>query len=144
MIDVESRVSVKRPVRDVFRFLNDASNEPKWHTDVLEVKPASSGPAAPGATFSLRFKPMMGHSAGTMKILEVEQNRRLVSQIDLGPMHPRVTYTFGSEGAMTTVSRRVQVEPPGMMKLMPFMMKRMVRKKGETFLLNLKQNLEKE
>ena len=67
MIGVESTVVINRPVEDVFAFASDQTNEPKWHTDVLEVHPASGGPVGPGSTsvWAIKFMGTQGiHDGG--------------------------------------------------------------------------------
>ena len=46
MISVESDAVIDRPVQDVFAFVSDPTNEPKWHTDILEIRPAPDSLAA--------------------------------------------------------------------------------------------------
>ena len=39
MISMEHSVVINRPIEDVFAFVADQGNEPKWHKDVLEAHP---------------------------------------------------------------------------------------------------------
>jgi len=44
MIKFENSISIERPVAEVFAFLSDFENIPKWNYYVLEVKKISEGP----------------------------------------------------------------------------------------------------
>jgi len=39
MSSLDHSVAIDRPTEDVFANVADQTNEPKWHTDVLEVRP---------------------------------------------------------------------------------------------------------
>lgn len=67
MIDVARSITINRPVAEVFAYVSDVSNEPAWHTDVLEARQTSEGPIGIGTTFLIRVKPSMGVSEGSRK-----------------------------------------------------------------------------
>lgn len=140
---VESSASIARPVKDVFDFVSDVRNDPQWHTDILEVRPAGEGPVGVGTVFSVRFKPFMGQSEGTVTVSEFEPHNRVVLKGKMGKMAPTLTYTFEAEGSGTTrFSRAVEMDPPGLMRLMAPLMKGMFRKQNAGFAANLKRVLE--
>jgi len=41
----ENTVTIERPVEDVFAFLADGTNNPRWRPGVLDVTPLAGGPA---------------------------------------------------------------------------------------------------
>jgi uncharacterized protein YndB with AHSA1/START domain len=138
---VERSVSIARPPSDVFAFVSDIRNDPKWHTDVLEAR-ASGEPIGVGTVFEVKVKPSMGVSGGTMTVAEFEPPRRLVLQGRMGKMEPRVSYTVEQEGSGARYTRMVEIPTKGVMGLMAPMMKRMIGKANDGFLANLKRVLE--
>ena len=142
MIDVERSITIDRVPKDVYAFVADTENEPRWHTDVLEVRRHDKGPVKVGSKANLKFKPMMGHSEGTLQIMHLEPPRQIELDIVFGAMKPHVTFRFEPEGPGTKVTRRVQIKAPGAMRLFPFLMRRMVAKRSNRFLANLKTELE--
>ena len=144
MIDVTVGISINRPVEDVFRFVADTANDPKWHTDALEVRRMTDGPVGKGTTYHLRLKPSMGVSEGTVEMAEFQPNRRQVLRGDMGKMKPTITYLFQPAGSGTAFTRRVQFELPGMMRLMQPLVRGMVKKRNTAFLANLKRVLEQQ
>lgn len=141
MIDLERSVSIARSPKDVYAFVSRTENEPRWHTDVLQVKRVDSGPLKVGSRFDLKFKPMMGKSEGTLEFAKLAP-AQIEQDIVFGSMKPHITFRFEPEEKGTRVTRRVQIKAPGMMKLMPFLMRRMVSKRSDLFLANLKTELE--
>lgn len=85
----------------------------------------------------------MGVSEGTAEVVDFEPNRRHVLEVDYGRMRPRITHLLESAGGGTTVTRRVQFELPGMMRLLQPMVGIMARRRNAASLANLKRVLER-
>lgn len=138
---VERSTYIEKAPAEVFAIISDVRNDPKWHTDVLEAK-TSSESVGVGTVFDVKVKPSMGVSQGTMTVSRYEPGRLVEFQGKMGKMTPTVTNICEPEGNGARVSRRVQIEPPGVMRLMSPMIKRMVAKSNDGFLANLKRLLE--
>ena len=138
---VEKSTAIARPPSEVFDFVSDIRNDPAWHTDVLEVR-SSTDTVGPGTVFDVKVKPAMGVSEGTMTVSRYEPGRLIEFQGRMGKMQPTVTNKVEPEGTGSRVTRRVDLEPPGMMRLMTPMIKMMIGKSNVGFLANLKRVLE--
>jgi uncharacterized protein YndB with AHSA1/START domain len=138
MIEVENGAHVNAGVEDVFRFVTDATNEPKWHTDVLSVEPLQEGPMKVGNTYrwTMRF---MGKREGMVEVVGLEPNRLAQLAVRKGPMGltPTITLRFEPDGNGSRFSRAVLMEPKGFSKMMAPMMRSMVPKKNAEFVQNL-------
>lgn len=51
MIEFENRIVIDRPVEEVFAFVSEFENIPKWNYYVLEVTKTSEGPLGVGTTY---------------------------------------------------------------------------------------------
>ena len=142
MVDVSSSILIERPVEDVFAYVTDVTNDPAWHTDVLEARKTTEGPPGVGTVWHAKFKPSMGISEGDMQVVSFEPNREQVMRGDVGPMHPTLTYLLEPVDAGTRFTRRVQISVSGWMKIMAPMMGLMLPKQNKGFLTNLKRVLE--
>jgi carbon monoxide dehydrogenase subunit G len=142
MISAEASTSIARTPADVFEFVSDFRNDPQWHTDILEVRPTGPGPIGKGSAFAIKLKPFMGNSEGTVTVSEYEPPHRVVLKGQMGKMAPTLTLTVEPEGQGSRFTRGVEVEPPGIMKLMAPLMKGMFRKRNAGFVANLKRVLE--
>ena len=142
MVDTSASVTIARPVEDVFAYVTDVTNDPAWHSDILEARKATEGPVGVGTKWHAKFKPSMGISEGDMEVVTFEPNRRQVMRGEIGPMHPTLTYLLEPSDGGTKFTRHVQIRVSGMMKVMQPMMAMMVPKQNKGFLANLKRVLE--
>ncbi len=143
MIDVTVSTTISRPVGEVFAFVAEMENEPQWHTDILEVERLTAGEVGKGTNYRIQFRPQpMSPGEATVEIVEFEVDRRIVSRSDMGNMKPTMTYVFEEADGGTQVTRRIQIDISGIMKLMSPMAKMMVRRRNVGFIDNLKQVLE--
>jgi uncharacterized protein YndB with AHSA1/START domain len=142
MADRSDSITIDRPVDEVWAYVTDVTNDPAWHTDILEATKMSEGPICTGTVWHARFKPAMGISEGDMRVVTFEPDRRQVMKGDIGPMHPTLTYFFEASDAGTTFTRHVQISVSGWMKIMSPMMGMMLPKQNKGFLANLKRVLE--
>ncbi len=124
-----------------FGYIADVRNDPSWHTDVLEVR-SSTDVVGIGTVFNVKVKPSMGVSEGTMTVSRFEPGHLIEFEGRMGKMDPTVTNICDPDAPGTRVTRRVEVDPPGIMRLMSPLMKRMIGKSNEGFLVNLKRLLE--
>jgi carbon monoxide dehydrogenase subunit G len=140
-VKVERTISIARPPSDVFGYISDVRNDPAWHTDVLDVS-SSTDHVGVGTVFNVRVKPSMGVSEGTMTVSRLEPGKLVEFQGHMGKMAPTVTNICEPDGPGTRVTRRVELEPPGVMRVMSPMIKRMIGKSNDGFLASLKKLLE--
>lgn len=142
MITYEGTESIARQPAEVFAFVSDVRNEPRWHTDILEARLIEGGSVAKGSTFAVKFKPFMGQSEGTITIVEYDAPRRVVFRGRTGKMEPTVIHTVEPDDGGSRFTRRLEMEPPGLMRLMAPLMGGMFRKQNAGFVANLKRVLE--
>jgi uncharacterized protein YndB with AHSA1/START domain len=140
-MQVERKISIARPPAEVFSHIADVRNDPSWHTDVWEVR-SSTDVVGMGTVFNVKVKPSMGVSEGTMTVSRFEPGKLIEFQGRMGKMAPTVTNICEPEAQGTRVTRRVELEPPGVMRVMTPLNKRMIAKSNEGFLANLKRLLE--
>ena len=142
MVSVEVSETIARPPADVFAFVSDMRNESQWHTDVLQADLTAGTTVGQGSTFAVRYKPMMGMSEATSTVVEYDPPRKVVFDIDMGKMHGTNTMVIEADGDASRITRRVDVEPGGFLKIMSPVMGGMIRKANAGFLANLKRVLE--
>jgi carbon monoxide dehydrogenase subunit G len=140
-MQVERSIAIARTPADVFAYISDIRNDPSWHTDVLEVR-SSTDAVGMGTVFDVKVKPSMGVSQGTMTVARLEPGRLVEFKGQMGKMAPTVTNVCEPDGTGTRVTRRVELEPPGLMRLMTPLIARMIGKSNERFLANLKRVME--
>jgi carbon monoxide dehydrogenase subunit G len=73
MLEIENTIRVERPISEVFEFLADLENIPKWNYYILDVRKLSDGPIGIGTTYHQVRKT----DEQDLRITELEQNHRL-------------------------------------------------------------------
>ena len=86
----------------------------------------------------------MGQSEGTATVSEYEPPRRVVFQGRMGKMAPTLILTVEPKGQGSRFTRRVEMESPGLLRLMAPFMGGAFRKRNAGFVANLKRLLESE
>lgn len=142
MIKLEHTVVIDRPVADVFAYVADQTNEPKWHTDVVEVSP--EGPIELGSTVTWQLN-FMGKSQYVNEVTAFEPQRRIQFTARRGPLKPTLTHTFEQADGQTRYTRGVQIPLQGMFRLVGPVMKATgaADKRTARFAQNLKELLER-
>ena len=84
----------------------------------------------------------MGHSEGTLTVAKYEPPRRLELRGQMGKMAPNLTLSVEPQGDSSRFTRRVEMEVPGIMRLLAPFMKGTFRKQNAGFVQNLKKVLE--
>jgi len=142
MLSTEASEAIARSPQDVFAFVADVRNDPKWHTDVTEASLTQGDGSSVGSVYTIKVKPQMGMTGGTVKVAEYSAPSKIVYDVDMGRMKPTTTFTVQPDGSGARISRKVEMETTGLMKLMAPLMGGMFRKRNVMFLGNLKRVME--
>jgi hypothetical protein len=147
-ITAESSAIIGRSVQDVWAFVSHPMNEPKWHTDILEIRSASDSAGGPptnwidGTTLLVTVQ-FMGRREYEVEITGLEANRRLQFTTRTGPLKPVSTYLLESADDGTRFTRHVDMPLHGPMRIFGPLMRRDLEKRNARFVQNLKALLEK-
>ncbi len=117
MIDQKHTVVIDRPVDEVFAYVADPTNEPKWHLDVLEVQGTTDGPLRLGITLNWKVK-FLGLKNYRVEATAFEPNRFIEITARDGPVLPTVTHGFEPSGTGTRYTRRVRFQPTGIFRVL--------------------------
>jgi carbon monoxide dehydrogenase subunit G len=110
-------VTVKRAPADVFAFLADGLNAPKWRSGVLDV--ALKSGQGTGAVYSQGVKGPGGRRiAADYEISAFEPDRRIAFKAIAGPVRPIGSFELAPAGDGTSVTFSLQAELGGLQKLL--------------------------
>jgi uncharacterized membrane protein len=77
MINVEVSTNINRPIADVFAYVANFENHPKWENNFQKVKLLASTPSGVGTTYQCELK-LPGQSATSkFEITEYEVNKKI-------------------------------------------------------------------
>src|SRR5438876_11007580 len=130
MFSTSGSTSIDRPAAEVFAFIADVRNDPRWHTDVLAAK-LIEGTAVDGhSMFEIETKPVMGVSGGTVEVSQYEPPSRIVFDVRMGKLQPNTTFTVVPDTTGCRVTRPIDMERQGVRRAMaPFMIGMLIKRK---------------
>src|ERR1043166_6623368 len=130
MIDVTHTVTIDRPVSEVFNFVAETSNEPKWDIDVQEVVQPTQGPLTAGTRYEWVLK-LLGTKRIAGEVTAFESNRLIELTTKEVPILPKITHTFEADWGQNIYTRRIRSDPSGLLNLLESLMKRVPRKQRQ-------------
>jgi uncharacterized protein YndB with AHSA1/START domain len=142
MINVEVSTTIDKPVPEVFAFVEDETNIPRWDPDLVKATRTSAGSTGPGTTFDLEIKPFMGETKGRGEVVAYEPNRLIELQFVMGRLNPHVSHIFQPADGGTRFTRRVKMQPSGVLRMMSPLLAPMMRKRNVKYLETLKRLVE--
>jgi len=143
MINVEESIVINRPIEEVFGFVANFENHPKWESNFQKVKLLTSTPTGVGTIYQCELK-LPGQTA-TLKfeITEYEVNKKIAFEAEAaGPAKPNGSFLFEPAAGGTKITLVPRPEFRGLFKLLEPMMAGYVRKQNQEHLIKLKQILE--
>lgn len=107
---------VGRPLRDVFAFLVDFENVPRWNYAIVETTKVSPGPTGVGTRYR-QGRRIPRRSEESFEVTEFVPERRLAISGRLGPFDSEVAYDLESEGSGTRLVNTVRLRSGGLGRL---------------------------
>jgi uncharacterized protein YndB with AHSA1/START domain len=141
MFTIEQSVTIARPVDQVFAFLADTDNIPRWRPDVLEAR-SGGGPLEMGREFDevINFG---GRKTQTFRVDVFEPNEILeVAAIAGLGIRPTQRYVLSNSDGATTVSIRVTVRTLGLFRFLEPLLPKMIAAKWRDYSDRLRALLE--
>jgi carbon monoxide dehydrogenase subunit G len=109
-------ITIARSPHDVFEFISDLENVPKWNYAIAETRKASEGPVAVGTRYR-QLRSLPNRSEETLQVTEFEPDRRFAFEGGLGPFKGTLTYELEEIGGRTRLTNNADLEPRGIAKL---------------------------
>jgi carbon monoxide dehydrogenase subunit G len=114
MASFENTVIIQRPVEDVFAFLADFENVPKWNYAIIETRKISPGPVGVGTAYR-QTRSVPSRSEEGFEVTVFEPARRLEVQGQIGPFKARTSYLLAPAGSGTRLANAVELESSGLL-----------------------------
>lgn len=117
MQSAQHQVVIARPVAEVFAFVADGLNGPKWRPGVLDVRLVSGHGV--GATYKQGVKGPGGRRIDAdHQVTAYQPNRRLAFRAIAGPVRPTGEYRFDEVDGGTRVAFSLQADLSGIKRLL--------------------------
>jgi uncharacterized protein YndB with AHSA1/START domain len=133
--DFRATVVIDRPIDEVFAFLSDGENDPKFSPRVLQIAKTTDGPPAVGTVYASTVKDAGMKTQREFKLTEFEPPTRIRwAEVSKNLVTaPEGGYDFAPEGERTRVTIYNVLEGHGLGKLIAPLALRSARKGADDF-----------
>jgi uncharacterized protein YndB with AHSA1/START domain len=142
MTRVEGEIIISRPVEEVFDFVANECNEPRYNARMTRAEQISSGPIGVGTRFHAELKTRGRTMPMTVEVTEFERPRRLASRTRSSMMETAGALTFDAVSGGTRMRWSWDVRPRGMLRLITPLVGVLGRRQERAIWAGLKQLLE--
>jgi uncharacterized protein YndB with AHSA1/START domain len=143
MVHIEGEIVIDRPVGEVFDFVADECNEPRFNPQMRRAEKISDGPIGAGTRFRAEMISMGRPVEMEIEFIGFERPRRLASTTHMSSMDVRYVLTFEPVPEGTRMRWSGDLQPRGILKLMGPIVARLGRRQESRIWAGLKQLLEK-
>jgi len=142
VIAFETKVRINRGIEEVFAYVSDPLNFPRWNSAVKAVRKTSVGEDGVASTYSMERELPTGRAINELEVVASEPPRTFAIRTTAGPTPFLYRYQFSAENGETVVNLDAQVEVEGAAAFLPQLARRLVKKGVNDNLATLKQILE--
>jgi uncharacterized protein YndB with AHSA1/START domain len=109
-MEFRNTLTIRRPIEEVFAFLADFENVPRWNHAIESTTKTSPGPVGVGSTYrQIRLEP--SRSEEGFEVTVFEPGSRLAIDGEIGPFHARVDYRLEPIEGATRLINDVELQP---------------------------------
>ena len=142
MIRLAAAVDIARPAPEVFAFLADIGNAPKWQRGVVSAHKLSDGPVRAGTRFTESMHVMGMEFAANCEVTVFDAPRSLTMVADGKLVHYEGGFTLSPATSGTRLSLAGTVALKGFWRLLGPIMGREIRKESQAELEDIKKAIE--
>jgi uncharacterized membrane protein len=142
MFTFERNIFINRPPQEVFDFMSDPTNDPKWRDSAISAEWTSEGPPGVGSTVRSVDKILGREMESTSEITAWDRPHRWGQKSVGGPMPYEMTVKFEAKEQGTQLTLNGNVEPSGFFKIAEGLVRKQLEKQFDTDLNGLKRVLE--
>jgi uncharacterized membrane protein len=137
---VQESVEINRPLHEVFTFVSDVGNYPQWMAHALAVRTEAPGPPGRSDRFVVALKSVGRRFETPYERTSFEADRRYTDHAVGGPIPDHRWHSaFQEVPGGTRLTRTVEVESRGLLKLLEPVQKRAAERQLRKDLQTLKE-----
>jgi Polyketide cyclase / dehydrase and lipid transport len=106
----KNTVTIQKPVEEVFAFLANFENIPRWNYAIEQTSKASAGPVGVGTKYR-QTRSVPSRSTEDFEVTVFEPARRLGIQGQIGPFSARISYLLEAAAGTTRLVNNVELDP---------------------------------
>jgi uncharacterized protein YndB with AHSA1/START domain len=144
MVRIDGGIVIDRPAEQVFDFVADQRNEPRYNHQMRRAEKISEAPIGVGTRFRAETASMGRAVPMVIEVTDYERPRRLASTTHMSSMDIQYTLTFESVPEGTRMRWSGELTPRGSLKVMSPLIAFMGRRQEQRIWTGLKHLLEAE
>jgi uncharacterized membrane protein len=144
MAQFKTSLVIHRPVEDVFAFVSNYQNSPKWVSGAMEHKKISEGPIGVGTVIRTTGRAMGQRIEATRIVTAYEPNVKYAFKSEYRQVPLTSTFLFEPVQSGTRLTVVVEGEPTGLFKAATPLILGMLQQQFEGDLRRLKRLLEEQ
>ena len=141
---VDVQVTIDHPLEEVFAYITNFENNPKWQSGIQSCKFITEPPLRIGSRYEQVASFMGRRIVSVFEVVEYEPNRMVRFHSISGTFPIRILRSVESTYSGSVVSATIEGEPTGLLKLMTPLARPMMRRSIESDYQRLKMILETE
>lgn len=138
---IEGDIVIQRPIEEVFDFVADERNEPRYNPQMTRAEKVSPGPIGLGTKFKSVMNGVGGRAEMTIEFTEFER-RRIAEITHLSNMDIKGALLFDPVPEGTRMTWLWDIEPRGFYRLLGLLVRRMGERQERAIWTGLKWFLE--
>jgi uncharacterized membrane protein len=142
MFKYEKNVFINRPQQEVFDFVANLENDPKWQASIQSVEQTSDGPIGEGSTFRYQTKYLGRKSETEIQLTSYDPPNGASVKVLSGPVPFENTYKFEAQDGGTLLTFTGWAEIGGFFKIAEGLAGKQIEKQMEADAAALKKVLE--
>jgi hypothetical protein len=142
MVRIEGEILINRPAEEVFDFVADERNEPRYNPHMRRAERISEGPIGVGSRFRAEIVSMGRPVEMVIEFTGCDRPRRLASSTHMSSMDTHGGLTFDPVPEGTRMRWSWDVEPRGVLRLIRPLVAWIGQRQEQRIWTNLKHLLE--
>ena len=140
-MNFETAVRIERPVEDVFDYVSDPLDFPRWNSAVQSVRETAPGEGA-GATYLMERELPGGRAENELEVIDSDRPTSFAIRTTSGPTPFTYRYRFSADDDGTLMELSAEVELSGLASALGPLGSRVVKRGVDSNFADLKRILE--
>jgi uncharacterized protein YndB with AHSA1/START domain len=142
MIKAEKSMVIKRPIEEVFAYVGDQTNTPRWQSGLVEVRRLTDGPPRVGTQHAFVRRFMGRKMEAKNEYIAYEPHRLITFRTITGPVALEASYLFEAVAGGTKLTSRIEMDASGLVRLAEPLIARSLKREMDAGFATLRGLLE--
>jgi uncharacterized protein YndB with AHSA1/START domain len=142
MIKIEKSSLINRPVEDVWNFISNVENIPRWNRGTRNGKITSDGPVGVGSTIQYVRRLFGREMIVKLRVTAYEPHKTITLQLSVGRVTAQTGFTLKPVEDGTWLSHPSEITLGGLWKLITPVVTPMLEREGQEDIASIKRILD--